>query len=221
MSGEDQRKSRLEALIARVKGLLLSPEEEWPQICSEALPTQDILKTHVLPLAAVGPLAKFIGGQIFGYGILGFGAELNIAQALADLVSSYVFNLAAFILLVTITPTVAQRFGGKLDRPRTFALIAYSMTAYWLSGIFHLFPIFSVLLVLGLYSVHVFHVGAGVIAGVPEEKSMPFIAVILVFALILIIGTSMISGAVTRSFAPDPFDNDYALNGSASPAEPG
>jgi hypothetical protein len=51
-------------LVERVKGIILKPTEEWPKIEGETKGLGEILTGYVLPLAAIGPVAAFIGGQI-------------------------------------------------------------------------------------------------------------------------------------------------------------
>ena len=59
------------SLIDRVKAIILSPNTEWPRIDAEPSTISDIYRSHVLPLAAIGPVALFIGGQAFGFGAFG------------------------------------------------------------------------------------------------------------------------------------------------------
>ena len=58
-------------IIQRAKDILLKPKETWPVIAAEPATTQSIYMPYVLVLAAIGPLAGFIGGQVFGITILG------------------------------------------------------------------------------------------------------------------------------------------------------
>jgi hypothetical protein len=57
-------------LIERVKNILLTPKAEWPRIDAEPATVADFYKSHVIPLAAIGPVATLIGGQAFGHGTI-------------------------------------------------------------------------------------------------------------------------------------------------------
>ena len=213
--------SGFQKILARAKGIILQPAEEWPQIKAEQGSCTAILKSYALPLIAIGPVASFLGGQIFGYGILGFSFRPSIAGALAATVTQFVLAVAGVFLLSFIANFLAPRFGGKDDFAQSFRLVAYSMTAAWIAGVFGIVPTLAILGLLGLYSIYIFYTGATTMMNVPAEKAGGYTAATFVAAFVLFLVIGAASGAVTRSFAPDPFDNDYALNGSASPAEPG
>jgi hypothetical protein len=55
-------------LIEKVKAILLKPKEEWPKIAADPSTPGDIATRFAIPLIAIGPVASFIGGQVFGYG---------------------------------------------------------------------------------------------------------------------------------------------------------
>jgi hypothetical protein len=58
------------SVIDRARSIILRPGDEWPKIEGEATSQGEILRGYVLPLAAIGPVAAFIGGQVFGYRFL-------------------------------------------------------------------------------------------------------------------------------------------------------
>ena len=70
------------SLFDRVKAILLRPNEEWPRIAADDTPTRDIFLSYILPLALIGPLAGFIGGQVFGYGALVFSYKPGLLTAM-------------------------------------------------------------------------------------------------------------------------------------------
>jgi len=58
-------------IVARAKAIILKPKEEWPVIDRETTPSGDIFTRYALPLAANGPVAQSIGGQVFSFGTFG------------------------------------------------------------------------------------------------------------------------------------------------------
>jgi hypothetical protein len=60
-----------EALIARVKNLLLQPKDEWPKIAAEPATIGGLYSSYVVYLAAVPVLCTLVGSLVFSYG---FGA---------------------------------------------------------------------------------------------------------------------------------------------------
>jgi hypothetical protein len=51
-------------IIDRIKGIILKPKEEWQTIAGETTPIADLYKNYIIILAAIGPVASFIGLSI-------------------------------------------------------------------------------------------------------------------------------------------------------------
>ena len=60
-------------IIERAKNICLNPGPEWNVIDEEQTPTAELLTGYVIPLAAIGAIAGFIGGSIVGRTIPFFG----------------------------------------------------------------------------------------------------------------------------------------------------
>src|SRR3546814_17493263 len=58
-------------IVQRAKDILLKPKETWPVIAAEPATTQSIYVPYVVVLAAIGPIAQFIGGPVFGFTHIG------------------------------------------------------------------------------------------------------------------------------------------------------
>ena len=53
-------------IMERIKGILLKPKEEWQTIAGETTSIADIYKNYIFILAAIGPVASFIGMSLVG-----------------------------------------------------------------------------------------------------------------------------------------------------------
>ena len=53
-------------LVERVKGILLSPNQEWQTISGETTTVAELYKSYIIILAAIGPVASIIGMSIVG-----------------------------------------------------------------------------------------------------------------------------------------------------------
>lgn len=182
-------------LIERVKAILLRPGEEWPKIATEETSTRDILTGYIVPLALVGPVAGFIGGQVFGYGAFGFSYRPGIISALIMALVSFVLALITFIVLALIADTLSTKFGGERNYFKSFKLVAYSSTAAWLAGIFALVPALGFFGLLGLYSIYLFYSGAGPLLNVPKDKALSYTAVVFVCAILMNLLVGALSAA--------------------------
>ena len=99
----------------------------------------------------------------------------------------FVLSLVGLFVVSFIADKLAPKFGGESSSRSAFKLVAYSMTASWLAGIFGLIPSLSLLGIVGLYSFYLFYVGAGTLMKVPEDKTLTYTIVTVVCVLLIYI----------------------------------
>ncbi len=188
---------RTQGLVARAQSVILKPAETFPKIATESDPPMSVFTSYVVPLVAIGPIASFIGGQLFGYGGFGFSYRPSLMGGLSTAIISYILGLIGVWVLAWIANFLSPKFGGKDDFPAAFRLVAYSMTAAWVVGIIGLIPALGILGLAGLYSFYLYYKGATPVMGVPQDKAVGYTAVTVVSAVVLYI----VVGAVTASIA--------------------
>lgn len=201
------------SLPDRVKALILAPKEEWPKIAAEATTQGQILKRYVLPLAAIGPVADFLGGQIFGYGLLGISWTPSPLPALLQAVVYYLLIIAGVFVLSLIADFLAPKFEGQSNRTNAVKLVAYGATAAWLAGIFGLVPSLAVFKLLGLYSLFLFYTGAVPLMKVPEERALGYTAVTFLCGIALFIVVGLIAGRIASPPTTVIVNNPGELSG--------
>lgn len=185
-------------LVERAKAIILQPDTTWPVIAAERTPSGDILTRYALPLAAIGPIASFIGGQLFGITILFATISPGLIGGLTMAVTSFVMSLFALVILTFITDFLAPNFGGQSDRAQAFKLVAYSMTPGWVAAGLGIIPSLSLIAgLIGLYGLYLLYKGATPVMKVPQEKAGVFTAVTVVCAIVLNIITGTVIGTVT------------------------
>lgn len=187
-------------LVARAKAIILTPKDEWLKIAGETQSSSEIFTRYVIPLAAIGPVAGLIGGQIFGYGAFGFSWRPGIFAALGTAVISFLLTLVGVVILTFIAEFLAPKFGGEGNRPQAFKLVAYGSTAAWLAGIFGLIPSLGFFGLLGLYSIYLYYTGASPVMKVPQDKAAAYTAVTILCAILLAFIVTPITAAVTGLF---------------------
>ena len=185
------------SLIERVKAILLKPKETWPVIAGEAATPGDLITRYALPLIAIGPIAGFIGGQVFGYGAFGVSFKPSLMGGLTTAVLGLVMGVVSAVAVALIAEWLAPKFGGTADRISAFKLVAYGGTAGWLAGVFGLVPALGILGLLGLYSLYLFYTGATALMKVPEDKAIGFTAVTVICAAVAIWLSALVVAAVT------------------------
>ncbi len=192
LSGFDHK-----SLIERAKAIILTPKDEWPKIAAEMTTERDILMRYAIPLAAIGPVAGFLGGQIFGYGAFGFSYKPGLIAGLSSAVITFVLGLVGLFVVSLIADMLAPKFEGEANKVQAFKLVAYSYTASWLTGIFGLIPSLTIFGLLGLYSFYLLYLGATPLMKVPQEKAGGYTAVTVLCGIVLMMIIGPIAAAIT------------------------
>jgi hypothetical protein len=205
MSEEPVPVSSTQGLINRAKAIIMKPAETWPAIEAESTTINDIFVKYAVPLAAIAPISSLIGGQLFGYGAFGLSYRPGLAGALGTAVLQYVMALISLFVLSFVANFLSTKFGGTEDKSRAFKLVAYSLTAAWVAGIFGLIPAIGFLGILGLYSIYLFYTGATPLMKVPQDKTVGFTAVTFIATILLYLVATAITGALAGLFIGNPF----------------
>ncbi len=185
--------------IQRVQDILLKPKETWPSIASEPASVASIYQQWLFILAAIPAVAGFIGMSVLGFG--GFGFRVPLLTGLVQMILSYALSLGMVYLMAHLVDALAPSFGGTKNFISAFKLMAYSLTAAFVGGIFSLIPALAVLgLVAAAYSIYLLYTGLPELMRNPPEKSAAYTAVVVVAGIVAGIVVGAITAAITPSF---------------------
>ncbi len=191
-------------LTQRIKGILLKPKDEWQIISGETTTIAELYRSYVIILAAVGPIASFIGTSIVGISLPFIGSyRVPITTAIASSVVQYLLTLAGVYVLALIIDGLAPKFAAEKNLLQAFKVAAYSSTAGWLAGIFMIIPALGVLGILGLYGLYLLYLGLPVLMKSPQEKSMGYTVAVIIAAIVIFV----VIGAASRAFISFPTPN--------------
>jgi hypothetical protein len=184
-------------ITERIKGILLRPQAEWQTILGETTTIAELYKKYIILLAAIGPIAAFIGMSLVGVSVPVSGTyRVTITTGILLAVVQYGLTLVGVYVLAFIIDTLAPTFSGEKNIDQAFKLATYSYTPAWLAGIFALIPAFGILGILGLYGLYLLYVGLPVLMKSPKEKSIGYTVAVIIAALIIFV----VINAVTRVF---------------------
>lgn len=185
-------------LIQRVTNISLNPKTEWEVIAPEATSTGDLYRTYIVPLAAIGPAASFVGLTVIGVGGSFFGHyRVPMMWALSHAVTQYVFALVGIYLLALLIDALAPSFGAEKNKLQALKLSAYASTPAWVAGVLLMLPALGALAVLAaLYSLYLLYLGLPVLMKAPGERTLGYTAVVVVCAVGIAIASGVIAGAV-------------------------
>lgn len=190
-----------QGLVGRAQAIITKPAETWQVVARETDAPMRVFTSYVVPLVAIGPIASFIGGQVFGYGAFGISYKPSLMGGLSQAVLQYVLALCGVWLIAWIANFLSPKFGGKDDFPAAFRLVAYSMTAAWVIGIVGLVPALGILSLLGLYSLYLFYKGAQPVMAVKQESAVGYTAVTVIIAIVVLFAIQIVAGRLVGASA--------------------
>ncbi len=172
-------------IIARVKEILLSPKQAWPVIEAESTDVTTLYTQYIMILALIPAIASFIGMSLIGVNAFGLSVRVPLLTGLVNMVVSYTLSLAMIYVLALIVDALATTFGGQKNTMQALKLVAYGSTAGMVGGVFSAIPALGALgLLASLYSIYLLFLGIPVMMKSPQDKALPYTAVLLVCGLV-------------------------------------
>jgi len=189
-------------LIARVKGILLSPVTEWPLIDAETTTANAIYMHYVAPLAAIGAIAGLIGRTVVGVDLGVVGTfRVPFVSGLVTTAVGYALTFAAVYVAALVIDGLAPTFGGQKDSLRALKIAAYSNTPGWLAGIVLVIPSLAIIsVVAAAYGIYILYLGLPVLMRSPGDKAVGYTAAIVVSVIVVY----LVIGAITASVMGSP-----------------
>lgn len=187
------------ALVSRVKNILLTPKTEWPVIRAEPASVGGLYTGWLCLLAAIPAIAGFVSMSIIGFGGFGVSMRLPIGAGLTHMVVGYLMYLGMAYLLALIVNALAPTFGGRKDFLSALKVVAYGVTAAWLGGVLTLLPLGTLLsLLAALYSIYLLYLGLPVLMDSPPSKAVAYTAVVVICGFLMGLVVGMTTAALVR-----------------------
>ena len=182
-------------LVARVKGILTNPRQEWAAIDAEPLNVGQLLTGYVLPLAAIGPIATAIGWSSFGMGSL---LRMSMGYAISYAITMFILSVIGVFVCAWVINALAPSFGATQNMHQAIKVSAYSSTAVWVAGIFNLMPALAFVGIIGgLYSLYLLYMGLPMLMKSGADKAMPYTVVVIIVTILIYI----VAGYIARGVA--------------------
>lgn len=181
-------------IVARAKNMIMSPAAEWPAVAGESYTVGSLYQGYVIPLAAIPPVATFIGYLIFWH--VGFGFALGHAIVM------YILSLIAVYVIAFIAAKLAPMFGGADNMESALKLVAFGSTGAWVGGIFHIVPVLGILsLLAAIYGIYLFYTGITPVMNVPSGRAIGYLIALIVTWVVIAIVIGLIVFAIVGTGA--------------------
>jgi len=179
-------------LVARVKGILVSPRSEWQVIAGEQTGVGALITGYVLPVAALAAVFSFIRMTVIGIRVpFGDAIRVPVTAGLIQAVLTCVMAVVGVGLVALIINLLAPTFGGMRDTRHALQTAAYSLTAAFLGSLLSLLPLGTLLYLLaGLYGIYTLYLGLPVVMRSKSDKAVGYTAAVVVCTILagLILG---------------------------------
>jgi hypothetical protein len=166
-------------IVKNAKGILLSPYKEWHVIKNESVSISDIITRYAMPIALLPVIAGIIRMSIEGF---------PLYAAVRWGVLYYALNIGGVFLIAYMLDSLAPSFGSAKNMNASIKTVVFSLTPYWLGGIFAGIYIISIIsLLAGIYSLYLFYLGIKVVKEPPQGKTFGYYLVSLLLAVAVFI----------------------------------
>ena len=188
-------------LQRRIKNILFSPTEEWARIDVEEATVKSLYLRYACILAAIGPVAALIGGQLFGRQGFFLTVHPPLILSIVSALVGYVLNLGGVYVLAVAIDVMAPSFGGTRSRIQGLKVAVYAWTASWIFAVFQLVPPVSALSIIGVYSLYLMYLGIPPLMKAPEDKAMVYSIMVIVVALAIWVVVAIAAASIVTTAA--------------------
>lgn len=187
-------------IVARVRDILIKPNEEWGVIDNEPSTIGGIFTTYVMILAAIGPIALVIGQQLIGMNYGGISWKPSITISVGTAVITYVMSLVMVYVAALIIDALAPSFNGTKDPVKAFKVAAYSATAGWVAAILNVIPALAIVALLGsLYGLYLLFLGLPRLMRVAQDKAVGYTLVVILIQIVLYVVMALVVGVLVMN----------------------
>jgi hypothetical protein len=179
-------------ILGHVWGLFAHPEAEWKSIRKENCTIGRCYCSHVFLLAAIPPIAGYIGTTQVGWQIVTSEVHrLTHQSALWIAILSYLTILVAVFTIGKMIHWMGQTYGTKQTLPQCIALAAYTATPLFLIGVMLVYPVLWLNLLIGLvalsYTVYLLYLGVPIVMSITKERGFLFSSAVLAVGLVALV----------------------------------
>ncbi len=112
-----------------------------------------------------------------------------IVSALVAACITLVMTVVGCFIIAFIINALAPTFGARQDSTQAFKVSVYSYTPGLAAGVLQILPVLGglVALIAGLYGLYLLYLGLPIVMKAPQDKALPYAAVIVVCSIVLML----------------------------------
>ena len=184
-------------MVGRIQRLILKPKDEWPAIDAEPMTVQGILIGWVAPLAAIGPVAHLIQGQVFPMNFFGVTWRPPLIGSIVTAILAWALTIGLTYVWALIIDALAPSFGGTKNPISALKVAAFSATAGWIAAVLGILPALGIIgSLIGLYNIYLFWIGGPMLMKVPQDKAVGFVVVSIIVGVVAMVVAGIVAIAI-------------------------
>lgn len=189
-------------------GLFTDPDSEWLNIREKIEQRKCNYMFLVLVLGLVPPISGFIGTTVFGWKIGAGTPVLLTPESAFKIAIAYYFSIVVGIFIVgKAIHWMGQTYDSTTGFPESVALAAFVAMPVLLVGIFEIYPILWLNMIIGLvalaYSVKLLYTGLPIMMGVSKEHGFLYSSAILGFGMVALVAMLVVTALLwSQGWAP-------------------
>lgn len=177
--------------MRHVWGLMTNPRAEWARIRDRRCSVASCYLGHILLLAAIAPVAGFVGTTQVGWKIGAREHFLTTDSAALIAVAVYAAMLIGVFTVGWMVHWMSETYQAEKSFSQSVALAGYTATPLFLIGIMLLYPVLWLNMILGMlavsYTVYLLYVGVPIMMEVEKERGFLFSSSLLGFGLVALV----------------------------------
>jgi hypothetical protein len=173
--------------LRRIVYLIFRPTAEWDLIAREPTSVDRLLRSYILPLALLAPIATVIGMKTFDRDWSPVHGYLVPAdRILAAGATTYFAIVGSIFLLAAIFVAIAPMFGAARDYLAALKVATFGSIPVMLAGATLLLPVMAMVTMVGLcHSLFLLWLGARRVLNVPAGAQAEFVGISIVMLTFL------------------------------------
>ena len=184
-------------ILRRIYLLLFYPRAEWDEIARETIRIDTLVRSYILPLSLIPPIATVIGMKTFDVSWNpAAGYQVPPDEIYAAGVATLFGSIGSIFLLAAIFRLIAPMYGSSRDFAAALKVATFGAIPVLLAGVALVVPVLVIVSVVALcHTLYLYWLGVHHVLGVEAGAQAEFIGV----SITMLGGTSALLGAGASS----------------------
>jgi len=186
-------------IVTRAMNMIIKPKTEWVNVYNET-PNNSKSLTYAVILLLIPTICNFVAYSFIGVKVMGYTFR-SVSSGLQQGIMSFIGGILSLYVTAIVIDALATSFDSEKNFGRSMQLVVYSMTPFWVAGVFFLIPGFQPLVFLvGIYGLYLMYQGMPVLMRTPQNKTPGYLVVSIIAMIVVQIIIMLILGVILGLF---------------------